>query len=206
MSDDSDVIIIEDAKKDKRFSKNPFVQNAPGICFYAGVFLTTPKGHHLGALCVLDLIPRKLTKEHIAALKTLAHQVSQLFELRKSKKTEASKSEALKNKGKPLENIVKATRIGIWEWCINKNKITFNDQGVKLIGHSLHTFKNVKREVWESFIHPEDVPAAVHMQKNISTINQIPIMFSIECSMKMDMWYWFMKRAKYLIGLLKIMF
>lgn len=165
INDDKDVLIIEDAKKDERFSKNPYVQNVPGISFYAGVSLTTSKGHRLGTLCVLDLIPRKLTEKQVAALKTLAHQVSQLFELRKSKKNEVDKSEALKNKGKLLENIIKATRIGTWEWCINENYITFNDQAVKLIGYPLHRFKKVKREVWESFIHPKDVTAVVNMQK-----------------------------------------
>ncbi len=85
IKDDSDVLIIEDAKKDIRFSNNPMVHDAPNVSFYAGVSLTTPLGFKLGALCVIDNQPKKLSENQIDGLKTLAHQVTQLFEYRKAK-------------------------------------------------------------------------------------------------------------------------
>ncbi len=86
IKEDNDLLIVEDAKMDARFATNPMVQNDPHISFYAGVSLTTPLGFRLGALCVIDDQPKKLSEIQINGLKTLAQQVIQLFEFRKAKK------------------------------------------------------------------------------------------------------------------------
>lgn len=169
INENEDVVVIEDMRKDKRFAENPFVLNKPGYSFYAGVSLTTPKGHRLGALCVLDHEPKKLSSTQLSALKTLAHQVSQLFELRKSKKEEEVKNKELEKKGKLLDNIVKATGIGTWEWHINDNHITFNNKATKLIGQPIHKFRKSNRSLWETYIHPDDLPRVVDAQKRYFT-------------------------------------
>lgn len=72
---------VPDAARDERFHNNPLVTGAPYIRFYAGVPLTTPDGHRLGALCVIDRKPRRLAAEQKAALESLARQVVLQFEL-----------------------------------------------------------------------------------------------------------------------------
>lgn len=80
-----EIFIIEDARKDSRFKSNPLVVNSPNIVFYAGVPLITPSGIALGTLCVIDDKPKALNNNQINSLKSLANQVVQLFELRKTK-------------------------------------------------------------------------------------------------------------------------
>lgn len=76
--------IVADARLDARFSDNPLVTDDPHVVFYAGIPLLSPEGFPLGTLCVIDKKPRVLTKQQLAALRSLSNQVMKLLELRKS--------------------------------------------------------------------------------------------------------------------------
>ncbi|WP_405014693.1 ATP-binding protein [Kitasatospora sp. NBC_01539] len=65
-------LVVPDATLDPRFSGNPLVTGPPGIRFYAGYPLAGPSGHLLGTLCVLDLQPRAVGADDLAALADLA--------------------------------------------------------------------------------------------------------------------------------------
>lgn len=73
---------VENALLDPRFRDNPLVTGAPDIRFYAGMPLADSEGHNLGTLCVIDRQPRQLNVQQKGALKLLAQQAINLFELR----------------------------------------------------------------------------------------------------------------------------
>ena len=73
---------VRNALRDKRFANNPLVQQKPKIRFYAGMPLVTSNGFKLGALCVIDTIPRRLSAVQRLALKVLSRQIVNLMELR----------------------------------------------------------------------------------------------------------------------------
>ena len=77
-----DLLLVEDATADPRFSENPLVTGETHLRFYAGMPISSPDGFPLGTLCVLDRRPRQLTPTQIAALKVLARQVNARMELR----------------------------------------------------------------------------------------------------------------------------
>ncbi len=95
-------MIVEDARKDKRFIDNPLVLEHKPI-FYAGVPLINPEGYSLGALCIYDHKPRTLLPQQKDALKTLSKQVVHLFELRKQNKTLADSKKELELRNKQLK-------------------------------------------------------------------------------------------------------
>jgi len=82
----TDLFIVPDATQDERFASNQMVTGAAQVRFYAGVPLMTTEGHALGTLCVLDRIPRQLTKEQGDALLMLASEVVTELELRRTRK------------------------------------------------------------------------------------------------------------------------
>ncbi len=75
---------VPDTKADARFADNPLVSGAPHVRFYAGMPLTTPDGHNVGTLCVIDREARKLDARQREALMRLGRQVVRQLELRRT--------------------------------------------------------------------------------------------------------------------------
>ncbi len=67
-----DALIVPDAALDPRFAHNPLVAGESGIRFYAGQPISTPDGHRLGTLCLIDHQPRQFGPDDLAALRDLA--------------------------------------------------------------------------------------------------------------------------------------
>jgi two-component sensor histidine kinase len=76
--------IVPDLTEDPRFARNLLVAEEPHLRFYAGAVLRTPDRVPLGALCVLDCVPRDLTEDQACTLTTLARQVMSQLELRRT--------------------------------------------------------------------------------------------------------------------------
>ena len=77
-------LLVQDARHDGRFADTLLVTDEPHIRFYAGIALVTSKGEALGTICVMDSEPRELTGEQVDALRVLAREVIEQFDLRRS--------------------------------------------------------------------------------------------------------------------------
>lgn len=93
------LFIVPDAKKDPRFAKNPMVLKNPFIRFYAAFPLKAADGKRVGAFCIKDRRPRRLSKEKIASLRSLAawaelelntHELNLAMKARESAETKVS--------------------------------------------------------------------------------------------------------------------
>lgn len=93
----SDLFIIPDTTKDRRFSSNPLVTQEPNLRFYAGALLKDRDELPLGTLCVLDHQPRELDERQLSALQALANQVMALLELKRSLREKQSLIERLED-------------------------------------------------------------------------------------------------------------
>ncbi|WP_018613847.1 GAF domain-containing hybrid sensor histidine kinase/response regulator [Segetibacter koreensis] len=82
---EKEVFIIEDARADDRFFDNPSVSNGH-IRFYAGAAIQSENNFPVGTICVADSKPKKLTKEQIDILSSLARHASTLLELKRKNK------------------------------------------------------------------------------------------------------------------------
>ena len=81
---DNQLLVVPDASHDRRFEGNPLVTGVPHIRFYAGAPLVTDSGHGLGTLCVIDRVPRELTRDQLASLQALSRQLMTQLELRRA--------------------------------------------------------------------------------------------------------------------------
>ena len=83
---ESKPLVVPDAKRDKRFSDNPFVQGEPHIRFYAGVPIASMEGHRLGAVCIYDVKPRNLSSSDIVVLSDIALTVQDVVRSHESRR------------------------------------------------------------------------------------------------------------------------
>ncbi len=77
------MLIVEDTAADRRFRLHPWVTQS-GIRFYAAAPVITKEGHVLGAINVLDRLPRSLPSGHRRILQTLANAIASQLELRRT--------------------------------------------------------------------------------------------------------------------------
>lgn len=76
MNSASGLLCVPDAGADTRFAGNPLVVADPHLRFYAGAALVDAGGQPLGALCVLDTVPRApLDAQEAHDLRSLAQKV-----------------------------------------------------------------------------------------------------------------------------------
>ncbi len=74
------VLCVPDLSDDERFRNNPLVLDG-GMRFYAGAPLLDQSGLPLGALCVVDTVPRLVSPETLSRLQDLATGVSAALRL-----------------------------------------------------------------------------------------------------------------------------
>jgi Stage II sporulation protein E (SpoIIE)/GAF domain len=73
--DHGEALVITDATQDPRWSANPHVAGDRRIRFYAGAPLAAPGGEVVGSLCLLDALPREMSRTDRALLEDLARWV-----------------------------------------------------------------------------------------------------------------------------------
>jgi GAF domain-containing protein len=78
-----DVMVVEDIRADNRFNENEALESL-GIVSYAGANMTTPDGHVIGQVCVIDYEPRRYSADERAELAQFAETCMEILELRQT--------------------------------------------------------------------------------------------------------------------------
>ena len=74
---EDDPLVVTDALQDDRFADNPVVVGDPHVRFYAGVPLHAADGARVGAFCIVDMKPRRLSVAQLRMLKDIARLVEE---------------------------------------------------------------------------------------------------------------------------------
>ncbi len=142
----NDILEVDNALLDPRFTDNPLVTGSPHIRFYAGAPLKSPDGFTIGTLCIIDDQPRQLTDRDRLLLKELAGCVEE--EIRREK---------LIQEGNTLRSIIDGTRIGTWEWNVQTGATVFNERWADIVGHTLAELAPININTWLALAHPDDL-------------------------------------------------
>lgn len=109
------VLEVPDALKDARFAENPLVTGGPKIRAYTGVPILLDDGTALGALCVIDAEPGRLSEEQVDILRHLGRaaglaiaQRAELIRQREAAEAEAVHARSLE---KELRQDITARRL-----------------------------------------------------------------------------------------------
>jgi excisionase family DNA binding protein len=74
--------VIEDLAQSVQFAGNPTLAEPYGFRFYAGAPVRDPDGFALGSICIIDVVPRRLSEDESEALTTVAEAASNLIALK----------------------------------------------------------------------------------------------------------------------------
>ncbi len=56
-----------------------------------------------------------------------------------------------------LENVIRGTEAGTWEWNIQSGEMLFNETCAKIIGYELSELQSFTIDSWKNFVNPEDL-------------------------------------------------
>jgi len=155
-------LVVPNAERDERFVDNPLVTAAPFIKSYLGAPVTTPLGHRIGTLCVIDHRPRDWSTEEIALIQNLAALVSEVLKLRSEILQSAESTgevvaltKQMVRKDQRLSQIIEGAAVGTWEWDVQTGSLQINEQFAQIIGLCTDELET-DISAWIRLWHPED--------------------------------------------------
>jgi len=152
---------IEDALKDPLFANNPMVTGRPGVRFYAGMPLKDFAGFNIGTLCIIDRVPRKLSDFQKKILHTLAQSTIDYIVLKKSRENLKEMSNEFKNYFNLIPDLL----------CIASPEGFFKKVNSAFIKELGYTEKELFKQPFLDFVHPEDKERTVQIMGKLATEN-----------------------------------
>ncbi|AUW59534.1 histidine kinase [Sphingobium sp. SCG-1] len=149
---------IPDAALDARFADNALVTGPPHIRFYAGAPLISAEGIPLGALCVIDYVPREgLTPLQSQGLMLLGRQVSAFLEARRRDRLQLRDAEirasALKDSEIRFQTLADTMPQMVWSTRPDGYHDYYNARWYEFTGMPTGSTDG---EEWNGMFHPDD--------------------------------------------------
>ncbi len=141
-------VVVEDVGSDERLSPVTDALEAGGTRALLEVPLVHAEGV-IGLLCLDSPVPRSWTADEVATLEEVAHYLTLALKARDAQAE-------LERQRWRLENIIRGTNAGTWEWNVRTGETVFNETWARLAGYTLEELEPVSIETWLALVHPED--------------------------------------------------
>ncbi|MBC7282970.1 EAL domain-containing protein [Hoeflea sp.] len=116
----NDALIVEDATKDERFTRNPMVTGDAHIRFYAGAPISLDGETNVATLCVIDVEPKKVSRTQIDQLSALAAVATALIRAHSDANIARTSAVNARQRGKLLSQMESISKMGAWSLDVEK--------------------------------------------------------------------------------------
>lgn len=159
-----ELLVVEDANVDPRFYANPLVTGPLGIRFYAGYPVSSPDGHILGTLCLIDHKPRQLSSSQIGFLKDFARLIDE--EIAKSHVANVTlvRQKALRESRIRFRATFEQAAVGIAHVGLDGKWLRVNQKLCEIVGYS--------KEELETLTF-QDITFAADVNDDIELVQQL---------------------------------
>jgi PAS domain S-box-containing protein len=147
------LMIVEDIKNDPRFKDNIFFKQPIKARFFAAAPLRTTDGYLLGALCVMDVVPRRFSNFRKKGLKLLADQIMNLIETRCIKLNLEAHIEDLDEEKDRYNNLIANLNQVVFQFDHRGHWIFLNQAWSEMTGFSV---SECLEKSFLQFMHKED--------------------------------------------------
>lgn len=102
---------------------------------------------------------------------------------------------ALQENSQRLENVIKGTHIGTWDWNIPSGEVVFNERWAEIAGYTLEDLSPLSMETWTSLMHPDDLTLSNSLLEKV--FHQELDYYECECRVqhKEGHWVWVLDRG-----------
>lgn len=115
-----------------------------------------------------------------------------LHTLHRQKATE----QLLKAERLQLDEIIRGTNAGTWEWCISNDEVRLNERWAGIAGYSLAELEPLTRECWRGMLHPDDLTDAEQQQQAHFSGREEYYTAEVRLRHKEGRWVWVVERGQ----------
>jgi signal transduction histidine kinase/ActR/RegA family two-component response regulator len=188
-----DVLLVSDTLNNECFQDNPMVVEGPKLRFYAGTPIVMPNGHAIGAVAIMDVRPRELTREQRETLLAMGRQVASHLELLRRMCEQEVVCQRLQQATERLDLVIEAANAGIWDIDLALRSVYLSQRVFHMLGLSTTSGHAPLAGIWP-LLHPNDrrhvARAAVRQLRRGSAFD-----CEFRCRHVVDGWRWYRARA-----------
>ncbi|MEA3083663.1 MAG: hypothetical protein QOC89_1360 [Paraburkholderia sp.] len=189
------LVVVPDTWVDARFCGNARGVAPRGPRFYTACALTSAAGLHLGALCLLDDLPRGLDAAQRAFLREFAGLIAHRLEHAQALSTLQDRVKELEAGAELMTLALAGSGTGVWDRNVVTGEIEYSPAWKAMLGYEEHELSNRIEDAYLR-LHPDDLAdVAATMQAHFeSRTDSYAVEHRIRC--KDGSYKWICSRGK----------
>jgi diguanylate cyclase (GGDEF)-like protein/PAS domain S-box-containing protein len=152
----SQTLIVPDARLDPRLQTHALVTGALQLRFYAECPIVTAGGQRIGVFCVFDTQLRHTDEQAPAFLYELAQLAAVAFERDVAIEQLSDEELAARESEQRMTLAIAGSGTGIWDRNVRGNEIYYSSGWKALLGYAEHEISNKIEEAYRR-VHPDDL-------------------------------------------------